>query len=462
MLYVQDSISIVFSSSTKCGPESNSLVVSDSVHRCYTYVGLFVCDIKFYNWRLCMRKFNNMGTNVIKLAINRRQLLPPEERPRLMRIPMWGAGFAMFTLGTAMSFGALKFAAQSLLSGLGSVQFLSQVVFSRFVLHEKIEKYAYVGVALIISGCVWIVIFGAHGTKNYRPEELAALYGRSEYVCFLLGAGFLACVVSLSYTAMKQRIMRDRGIGRFDIAQATMRERQVLAVFFSIKSALFGTQAVVLAKSLSMLLIQALHPNPAYSNPLLSYQTYFILLGFIAAATYWVTRLNHGLRLFEAVYLVPMMQICWILFSTIAGGIYYEEFIEFGRKEYCAYALGFICVLVGVALLCPRNDVKSLNAADVIYEIVSDENPLLSSPTHRDSRQFGDIDEEQGDLDDYQLTTSQKVPMSDSLPNSHEIQKFPIKDVNHVANRAADFGGSADIASHDAVRVNRHGNAGNK
>lgn len=354
-----------------------------------------------------------MGTNVMKLAINRRLLLPPDERPRLSRLPMWTAGFTMFTLGTAMSFGAFKFAAQSLLSGLGSVQFLSQVFFSRFILHEKIEKYAYAGVALIITGCIFIVIFGAHGTKNYRPEELAALYGRSEYVCYLLGAGFLACVVSLAYSSMKQKIMRDRGIGRFDIAKSTIRERQILAVFFSIKSALFGTQAVVLAKSLSMLLIQALHPNPAYSNPLFSYQTYFIILGFIAAATYWVTRLNHGLRLFEAVYLIPMMQICWILFSTIAGGIYYEEFTGFGTKEYAAYAAGFICVLIGVAMLCPRDDAKSLNAADVIYDIVSEENPLVSpSPRARSKFQpFSEEDEAEVGSRRYRIVRSEDPDM---------------------------------------------------
>lgn len=363
----------------------------------------------------------------------------------------------MFTLGTAMSFGAFKFAAQSLLSGLGSVQFLSQVVFSRFVLHEKIEKYAYVGVGLIISGCICIVIFGAHGTKNYRPEELAALYGRSEYVCYLLGAGFLACVVSLSYTSMKQRIMRDRGLGRFDIAHATVRERQILAVFFSVKSGLFGTQAVVLAKSLSMLLIQALHPNPAYSNPLLSYQTYFILLGFIAAATYWVTRLNHGLRLFEAVYLVPMMQICWISFSTIAGGIYYEEFIEFGRKEYCAYAVGFVCVLVGVGLLCPRDDAKSLNAADVIYEIVSDENPLLSSPTTRPKFEpFDPEDAERGDtprFENHVMANGGEAPLpvngnvSSKGQTGHSNQDDNVEPPQYTVSRdvAVDNGETGDI-----------------
>ncbi len=311
-------------------------------------------------------------------------------------MPLALSGFGMFTLGIAMSFGAMKFAAQSLLCGLGSVQFLSQVFFSRFILHEKIERFAYAGVAFIISGCTLIVIYGAHDTKNYRPEELAALYGRSEYVCYLLGAGFIACFVSLAYTQMKQHIMRKRDLARFDIAKASVRERQVLAVFFSINSALFGSQAVVLAKSLAMLLIQALHPNPLYSNPLLSYQTYFIILGFIAAATFWVTRLTEGLRLFDAVYFVPMMQICWIFFSTIAGGIYYEEFTSFGRKEYGAYIVGFVSVLFGVALLCPRDDTTSLNAAEVIYDIVADENPSFSKKEGDD--RFGVYDDEEAAL----------------------------------------------------------------
>jgi hypothetical protein len=319
-------------------------------------------------------QLNNVGTNIIKLAINARLRMSIHERPRLSSMPQWLAGFGMFVMGTAMSFGAFKFAAQSLLSGLGSVQFISQVCFSRFVLHEKVEKYSYFGVALICVGCTLLVIFGAHETKNYKPEELAALYGRSEYVCYMLGAGFLACSVSMAYSILKQRIMREKGLGRFDIGSASVQQRQLLAALFSVKSALFGSQAVVLAKSLSMLLIQALHPSPAYSNPLYSYQTYFIVLGFAAAATFWVTRLNHGLRSFEAVYFIPMMQICWIIFSTVAGGIYYEEFLGFGGREYAAYAVGFLCVLVGVAMLCPRDDVSSFNAADVIYEIVSDEN----------------------------------------------------------------------------------------
>lgn len=116
-------------------------------------------------------QFNNVGTNIIKLAINKRLRLPEASRPRLSSMPMWLCGFATFVLGTAMSFGAFKFAAQSLLAGLGSVQFLSQVFFSRFILREKVESYAYFGVGLIIVGCVMLVVFGAHETKNYKVRD---------------------------------------------------------------------------------------------------------------------------------------------------------------------------------------------------------------------------------------------------------------------------------------------------
>jgi drug/metabolite transporter (DMT)-like permease len=111
----------------------------------------------------------------MKLAINKRMLIPLETRPRVSAMPQWITGFSLFAFGTGMSFGAFKFAAQSLLAGLGSVQFLSQVFFSRFILHERVESYAYFGVALIIVGCVFLVIFGAHETKNYKVGTWFAL-----------------------------------------------------------------------------------------------------------------------------------------------------------------------------------------------------------------------------------------------------------------------------------------------
>ncbi|GAB0492364.1 hypothetical protein MMPV_003626 [Pyropia vietnamensis] len=316
----------------------------------------------------------NLGTNVMKLAINKRLEQPIELRKRLSRTPQWLGGFGMFVVGTSLNFAAFKFAAQSLLSGLSSVQFLSQVLFSHFILHEKVHSSSLAGVCAIIAGCILLVAFGTKTSRNYGPEELAALYGRSAYVCYLIAAAVCSVASWLAYGWLKGRIVRTAGADSFNVSLASLRERQVLAALYSVRSALWGSQAVLLAKSLSMLLIQALHPSEAYGNPVAQYQTWFILAGFAAAATYWVVRLNHGLRLFDAVFFVPMMQICWILLATISGGIYFQEFNDWGSKQVAAYVLGFGVILGGVAMLCPSEEAQPLNSAEILYDIVAEEN----------------------------------------------------------------------------------------
>eukprot|EP00180_Rhodochaete_pulchella_P003995 Plantae.Rhodophyta-Rhodochaete_pulchella.ctg7345.p1 GENE.Plantae.Rhodophyta-Rhodochaete_pulchella.ctg7345~~Plantae.Rhodophyta-Rhodochaete_pulchella.ctg7345.p1 ORF type:complete len:433 (+),score=55.32 Plantae.Rhodophyta-Rhodochaete_pulchella.ctg7345:69-1301(+) len=312
----------------------------------------------------------NVGTNVMKIAINKRLELPPEARKRLTKTPVWLAGLLGYIFGTLLSFASFKFAAQSLLAGLSSVQFLSQVFFSKFFLKETVDRFAFLGVAMICGGCVLIVIFGTHETRNYEPVEIAALFGRSPYVCYMLSIAALSMFASVLYSQQKQRITRARGAERWSTGLATMPEKQLLGLLYSFRSAVWGTQAVILAKALSMLITQLLSPREDQDNPLQSYETYFFIVGLIAAGTFWVMRLNHSLRLFDAVYIIPMMQIMWMLFSSLSGGVFYDEFSGWGVKECTCYIIGFGTILAGVVFLCPRApEERPITSADVMNEL---------------------------------------------------------------------------------------------
>jgi hypothetical protein len=114
-----------------------------------------------------------------------------------------------------------------------------------------------------------------------------------------------------------------------------------------------------------MLLAQVISSFP---GALMCYETYFILLGLTAAALYWMNRLNHALKLFDVSYAFPMMQIGWILFSLLAGGIYYEEFLQWNRRDVGFFGIGICLLFVGVVLICPAAKKDHRTLAQIFYE----------------------------------------------------------------------------------------------
>jgi magnesium transporter len=88
----------------------------------------------------------------------------------------WQLGIALFAGGNILNFVSFGFAAQSLLAALGSVQFVSNVFFARFVLHEAITPRVLGATALIVVGCVLLVSFGNHQSELLTAQELMNNY----------------------------------------------------------------------------------------------------------------------------------------------------------------------------------------------------------------------------------------------------------------------------------------------
>lgn len=63
-----------------------------------------------------------------------------------------------------------------MLSGLGAIQFVSNVIFASLVLHERVSKRIILGTFLIVSGVVTIVIFANHDTPERTVEDLLRLF----------------------------------------------------------------------------------------------------------------------------------------------------------------------------------------------------------------------------------------------------------------------------------------------
>ncbi|KAL4371854.1 hypothetical protein AHAS_Ahas06G0207400 [Arachis hypogaea] len=239
----------------------------------------------------------------------------------------------------------------SLLAALGSVQFVSNIAFAYFVLNKLVTVRVLVATAFIVLGNVFLVAFGNHQSPVYTPEELADKYTNGAFLLYLL---VLVLVIALHHFIYRRGEL-------LSVSGHNLRPywHMLLPFSYAIVSGAVGSCSVLFAKSLSNLLRLAM--SGGYQ--LHSWFTYSMLLLFLSTAGFWMTRLNEGLSLFDAILIVPMFQIAWTFFSICTGIIYFQEYQVFDALRTTMFILGMTCVFVGISLLAP-DDSKGGEAKD--------------------------------------------------------------------------------------------------
>ncbi|KAJ2723186.1 hypothetical protein GGI07_002821 [Coemansia sp. Benny D115] len=105
--------------------------------------------------------------------------------------PLWSVGLIIFILGNVVNFVALQFAPQSLVAPLGAVSLVTNVIVAPLLNKEKISMFDVGGIALIIAGCVIVVVFSGIVQQDYRLCVLIQLLKAKPtvlYLCLIFAA----------------------------------------------------------------------------------------------------------------------------------------------------------------------------------------------------------------------------------------------------------------------------------
>ncbi|KAL8193614.1 hypothetical protein R6Q57_026749 [Mikania cordata] len=302
----------------------------------------------------------NFGTNLLKLGhderdrhtmlgegINGKTILRP-----IISFQSWRIGILFFAFGNALNFISFGYAAQSLLAALGSVQFVSNIVFAYFVLNKTVTVKVLVATTFIVLGNTFLVAFGNHQSPVYTQDQLAEKYSNITFLFYCL----LLMVVVITHHYVYRR-------GELLLAipgKELMRHWKLLLPFsFAVVSGAIGSCSVLFAKSLSNLLRLSM----TSSYRLDSWFTFSILLLFLCTAGFWMARLNEGLAQFDAILIVPMFQIAWTFFSICTGFVYFQEYQVLDTLRTVMFILGMISVFIGISLLAP-DDSKGVEVMD--------------------------------------------------------------------------------------------------
>ena len=259
----------------------------------------------------------------------------------------WILGTCIFLTGSAFNFGSYGLAAQSVLASLEASQFVTNILFSKFLLKVKILPRMIVGTALICLGTVLIVAFGNDKNDLLSFEDLADKYQNPiflAYLCFIVIAAVILHHIHKHYQKMK------------DAGTPLPHSELVLPITYAVFSAFFGTSFVVQCKVFMKLLQYA---ADASKNLLLQPFFYTTIVTALPLVAVWLFRLNEALSLYEPLFIIPLIQSNFIIWAIISGGIFFEEFICFDGGMWSGFLGGLAIVLAGLYQMRPElNDSK--------------------------------------------------------------------------------------------------------
>lgn len=158
--------------------ESSTAIRCCCCAACFTTFSELLCPCsKFWQWQLGWLLF--ITGNIINFVSF------GEQRAVLAAMP------AAVLPECSQGCPAAGYAAQSLLAAIGSVQFVSNLVFAATVLKDTIPPRIVFATALIVAGDLLLVVFGSKESPEFTAWELAALYRAPGMVLYMsLAFGF--------------------------------------------------------------------------------------------------------------------------------------------------------------------------------------------------------------------------------------------------------------------------------
>lgn len=273
-------------------------------------------------------------------------------------------GIAFFAVGAALNFVSYSYAAQSLLAAIASIQFVSNVFFGYVVLRERVTARVRVATGIIVFGNVFVVACASRKASPYTAAQLLELY---DYRFRTFGLCMIGLVIFLhiiySYYRERERL-----------GNPLPHSALVVPILYSCVAAMVGTQSVVQAKCLSTLI----HASWAGDNQLGHLFTYVVLFLFLGGTFFWLYRVNKALSSFDGLFIIPVLQAFFVIWTIIVGGVYFKEFEDFTFARMSGFVLGVMIVVVGVFLLAPPpRSAASHNNTNLDHE-QNDAIPLLS------------------------------------------------------------------------------------
>lgn len=300
-------------------------------------------------------------------------------------------GWGMFAIGNILRFASMRFAAQTVLSGLGSLQFVIMPFSSRSLLGIQPQLSTGIGVFIVLIGNLFIIVFGPP-EETFTLAELRHQWNTPSMKLFLLilvillgllhgawrivhylrrlaeaakraeikiksrkGKHYIKTSIGGSEDAAEIELVKNDSpqlnIGKLEMSLENQKIEDpntvrmfTAALLFSAVSSFIGAWSVLFSKSLTYIVGEM---PASLKDP----YAWFTIFAFLGTAVYWVRQSNKGLRLYPATLIMPLMQAFWMAMSVLEGMIYFDETKTLSISVLYMLIFGLVLAIIGAVAM---------------------------------------------------------------------------------------------------------------
>ena len=270
----------------------------------------------------------------------------------------WVLGMCILVTGSIVDFVAYGLAPQSVLTPLGGMVLVWNILISSCCFGEKSGAREWVSTGIIFAGTSLSVVFADHYTPTYTADDIISLYSRPAMVWYMV----LVPIFAGGHYGLLKYIQSNGLAGGKGTAENNHWVWQTLeCIAYAGTAGTLGAQAILFAKQIMELLkANAQGDGTVWTR----WQTYIILLAIPFFLFCNITFLNAGLRHYSALQTVPIYQTYWMIVGTVSGLIYFREIDEMSDVAIGLFWVGILTSVVGIAILSGKRPERLMTARE--------------------------------------------------------------------------------------------------
>jgi len=267
----------------------------------------------------------------------------------------WVIGLTIFAVGALGNMLAMAFASATILVPLESSQFVTNILFSKFVNKVAVTSRQMLGTTLAVVGTTLICAFGPNDQRCFTIDDFRLFWQSPLWIGWVVGTFALSAIGWIFYARLLATSTKQTSSGGTPPPWA----ESSLAALFALSSALVGgAQMIVHTKALAELL-DMMFAGQFSVLALLSDWIFWV--EFLLTATcgfFWLRQMGVSIMLYDPLFIIPLLQSSYITFGCAASGIFYQEFHTMsegvaGEGTYVIFIGGVLMIVVGILLLAP-------------------------------------------------------------------------------------------------------------